>query len=165
MYANPNIFQPTLLPPSLYSGEVSHHMHDSGESDNSSVCHTINLTSLSICQSTVSSVSPTDIMTSPSICQSPESSVCHTIDMASPSICQSHDMSVHYTNIITSPSICRSYISSACHTINMYGFYVITENPNVMMRENHNTQSSEYIIICQDGLYIVSTTPEEIYIC
>ena len=38
------------------------------------------------------------------------------------------------------------------------GFY---ENPNVMMRENHNTQSSEYIIICQDGLYIVSTTPEE----
>ena len=41
-------------------------------------------------------------------------------------------------------------------------FYVTTENPNVMMRENHNTQSSEYIIICQDGLYIVSTTPEEI---
>ena len=31
------------------------------------------------------------------------------------------------------------------------------------MRENHNTQSSEYIIICQDGLYIVSTTPEEIF--
>ena len=42
------------------------------------------------------------------------------------------------------------------------GFYVTTENPNVMMRENHNTQSSEYIIICQDGLYIVSITPEEI---
>ena len=42
------------------------------------------------------------------------------------------------------------------------GFYVTTENPNVMMRDNHNTQSSEYIIICQDGLYIVSTTPEEI---
>ena len=30
------------------------------------------------------------------------------------------------------------------------------------MKENHNTQSCEYIIICQDGLYIVSTTPEEI---
>ena len=30
------------------------------------------------------------------------------------------------------------------------------------MRENHNTQSCEYIIICQDGLYIASTTPEEI---
>ena len=42
------------------------------------------------------------------------------------------------------------------------GSYVTTENPNVMMTENHNTRSSEYIIICQDGLYIVSTTPEEI---
>ena len=42
------------------------------------------------------------------------------------------------------------------------GFYVTTENPNVMMRENHNKQSSEYIIICQDGLFIVSTTPDEI---
>ena len=42
------------------------------------------------------------------------------------------------------------------------GSYVTTENPNVMMRENLNTQSYEYIIICQDGLYIVSTTPEEI---
>ena len=34
------------------------------------------------------------------------------------------------------------------------GFYVTTENPNVMMKENHNTQSCEHIIICQDGLYI-----------
>ena len=42
------------------------------------------------------------------------------------------------------------------------GFYITTVNPNVMMRENHNTQSSDYIIICQDGLFIVSTTPEEI---
>ena len=41
-------------------------------------------------------------------------------------------------------------------------FYIPTENPNVMMRQNHNTQSSEYIIIRQDGLHIVSTTPEEI---
>ena len=31
-----------------------------------------------------------------------------------------------------------------------------------MMIENHKTQSSEYIVICQDELYIVSTTPEEI---
>ena len=30
------------------------------------------------------------------------------------------------------------------------------------MRENHDTQSSEYIIICQSRLYIVSTTPDEI---
>ena len=42
------------------------------------------------------------------------------------------------------------------------GFYVTTENPNVMMKENCNTQSCEYIIICQDGLYIASTNPEEI---
>ena len=42
------------------------------------------------------------------------------------------------------------------------GFYVTTENSNVMMREIHNTQSSEYISMCQDGFYIVSTTPEEI---
>ena len=31
-----------------------------------------------------------------------------------------------------------------------------------MMRENHNTQSSEYIIIYHDELYIASITPEEI---
>ena len=43
------------------------------------------------------------------------------------------------------------------------GFYVTTENPNLMMREDHNTQSYEYIIICHDGnIYIASTTPEEI---
>ena len=42
------------------------------------------------------------------------------------------------------------------------GFYARTGNPNVMMRKNHNTQSSEYIIIYEDELYIVSTTPEEI---
>ena len=42
------------------------------------------------------------------------------------------------------------------------GFYVTTENPNVMMRENHTAQSCEYRIICQNGLYIASITPEEI---
>ena len=30
------------------------------------------------------------------------------------------------------------------------------------MRENHTAQSCEYIIICQNGLYIASTTPEEV---
>ena len=29
------------------------------------------------------------------------------------------------------------------------------------MKENHNTQSCEYIIICQDQLCFASTTPEE----
>ena len=42
------------------------------------------------------------------------------------------------------------------------GFYSPTENPNVMMRENIKTKSSEYIIISQDELYIASHTPEEI---
>ena len=33
-----------------------------------------------------------------------------------------------------------------------------------MMKENHNTQSCEYIFICQDGLYIASTIPEK-FLC
>ena len=44
-------------------------------------------------------------------------------------------------------------------------FFATTENPNVMMGENHNAQSSEYIIIHEDELYIVSTTPEQFCIC
>ena len=42
------------------------------------------------------------------------------------------------------------------------GFYTTTENPSVMMRENHNTQSSEHIIIYHHELYIASISPEEI---
>ena len=42
------------------------------------------------------------------------------------------------------------------------GFYTTTENPNVMMKENHTIQSSEYIFIHEDELYTVSTKPEEI---
>ena len=42
------------------------------------------------------------------------------------------------------------------------GFYVTTEIPNVMMRENHKKKSSEYIFIYQDELYIASTTTQEI---
>ena len=42
------------------------------------------------------------------------------------------------------------------------GFYLTTENPNVMMREYHDTHSSEYIIIFQSGLYILSTTSQGI---
>ena len=37
-------------------------------------------------------------------------------------------------------------------------FYVTTENPNVMMRENHKTKSSEYIFICQDDIYQIYYT-------
>ena len=42
------------------------------------------------------------------------------------------------------------------------GFDSSTENPCVMMRENHKTKSSASIVICQDDLYIVSAIPEEI---
>ena len=42
------------------------------------------------------------------------------------------------------------------------GFDATTENPCVMMRENHITESCEYIILYQDELYIASTTLEEI---
>ena len=41
-------------------------------------------------------------------------------------------------------------------------FYPTTENPSVIMRENHNTKSSEYIVICQNELHLVSQTPEGI---
>ena len=47
-------------------------------------------------------------------------------------------------------------------TLQHMGFYSPTENPCVMMIENHKTKSSEYIVICQDEIYISSTTPEEI---
>ena len=43
------------------------------------------------------------------------------------------------------------------------GFYSPTKNPCVMMRENLKMQSSEYIVIYQDDLYIASTMPEEIF--
>ena len=42
------------------------------------------------------------------------------------------------------------------------GFYPPTENPNVMMMENHKKKSFQCIIICQDDLNIASSTPEEI---
>ena len=61
---------------------------------------------------------------------------------------------------IDSQSIHRQWTIDAI--LQHMGFYATTENPNGMMRENHNTQSCEHIIVCQDGLYIASTTPEEI---
>ena len=45
------------------------------------------------------------------------------------------------------------------------GFHAKTENTNVMMREDQNTQYSEYILIFEDVPYNMSTTPEEFCIC
>ena len=42
------------------------------------------------------------------------------------------------------------------------GSYTTTENPCVMMRANHITNSCEYILIYHDELYITLTTLEEI---
>ena len=42
------------------------------------------------------------------------------------------------------------------------GFYHTTENPCVMMRVNHKTESCECIIIHEDELYIASSTLQEI---
>ena len=47
-------------------------------------------------------------------------------------------------------------------TLQHMDFYSPTENPNVMMRENHITQSCEFIIIYHDELYIASNTPGDI---
>ena len=49
MSVNPAIFWSTLLPPPVYLGEVSHHMHDTGESNNLFVCHTTHKTCPSVC--------------------------------------------------------------------------------------------------------------------
>ena len=74
----PNIFRSTLIPPLVYCGEVSHHMRDSIETYESSVCHTTNMTCPSVCQSHQPSVCYTTNMTRPSVCQSHQPSVCHT---------------------------------------------------------------------------------------
>ena len=44
------------------------------------------------------------------------------------------------------------------------GFYPTTENPCVMMRENHKTKSCEYIIIYHDELYVASTNLKNLHI-
>ena len=82
-----------------------------------SICHTINMSSLSICQTHDMSVCHTNIMTSPSVCPSCQSSDCHTTTKTSPSICQSRIPSVYHTVILTSPSICQLQDSSVCKRI------------------------------------------------
>ena len=42
------------------------------------------------------------------------------------------------------------------------GSYPTTQNPFVIMREDHKTKSCEYIIIYQDEIYIASTTHEDV---
>ena len=58
----------------------------------------------------------------------------------------------------------QSYLSKWTIDANLQhmGFYTTTENPNVMMGENFNSQFCEYIIIYEDELYTASITPEDI---
>ena len=72
---NPKIFRSTLLPPSVYPGEVSHHMHDSAET-----C--MRLPRLS--------------------CHRYYTSIRHTPNMTHPYVCQSRQTSDHRTSIHTS---------------------------------------------------------------
>ena len=58
-------------------------MHDLSKSDNSSVIHSISMTSPSICQSCITSVCHAMKTSSPSICQSNHLSVCHTVNETS----------------------------------------------------------------------------------
>ena len=95
---NLKLFGSTLKLSPVYCGEVSHHMRDSIETYELSICHTTN-------------------MPCPSICQSHQSSICHTTNMTHPYICQSRQPSDHLTNLMTSPSVCQSRQSSVRHTV------------------------------------------------
>ena len=105
--------------PPLYSGKVSHHMRDSGETNNLLVCHTTHKTCPSICQSHQPSVCHTTNMMCPSICQSHPLSVSHTVRMTCPSVCQPHEAPAHHTTMRTSLSVCQTYIPPVHHTIMM----------------------------------------------
>ena len=87
MSVNLKIFRSTLILPQMYSGEVSHHMCDSGESNDSSISHTTHKTCLYICQLHQPSVFHTTNMMCPSVCQSHQPSVSHTINATHPSVC------------------------------------------------------------------------------
>ena len=115
MSVNPRNFQSTLLPPPLYSGEVSHQMHDSGETNDSPICHTTHKTGLSICQSRQMSICHPTNMTCPSVCQSCQLSVSLTIKMTCQSVCQPHESPVHHTTMMTSLSVCQSTCPSYHH--------------------------------------------------
>ena len=115
----PNIFRFTLIPPLVYCGEVSHHMRDSIETYESSVCHTTNMTCPSVCQPHKSPVRHTTTATCQSICQAYPTPVRHTVMMTSQSVRQSYSTSDHHTDLTTSPSVCQSRQSSVRRTVEL----------------------------------------------
>ena len=86
-----------------------------------SVCHTINMNSLSICQPHDASICHTNIMTSPSVCPSYQLSDYHTITMACPSVCQSksficlsyNHLNYAFIHALSVQPICTLCITSA----------------------------------------------------
>ena len=123
---NPKNFRSTLILPPVYSGEVSHHMHDSVETYDSLICHSTN-------------------MTCPSICQPHQPSDHHTIDTNSLSICQPHESPVHHTTMATSPSVCQTYIPPVCHNIMMTS----PSDCQSYITSDHRTGFTTSLLVCQ----------------
>ena len=171
----PNIFRSTLIPPLVYCGEVSHHMRDSIETYESSVCHTTNMTCPSICQSHQPSVCHTTNMTRPYVCQSHQPSVCHTtnmtrlyvcqsrqpsdhrtVDTTGPSVCQPHESPVRHTTTTTCPSVCQAYTTPVRHTVMM-------TSPSVRQSSStsdHHTDLTTSPSVCQSRQSSVRRTVE-----
>ena len=93
-------------------------MHDSIETYKSSVCHTTNMTCLSVCQSNPQSACHTTNMTRPYVCQSRQPSDHRTVDTKGPSVCQPHEPPVRHTTTTTCPSVCQPHHTSVRHAMN-----------------------------------------------
>ena len=161
----PNIFRSTLIPPSVYHGEVSHHMRDSVEtyvrlprlsyhqydvSVHMSLASTVRLShhnvySPSVCQPHGSPVCHTTMATCLSVRQSYTTSDHHTNLTTSPLVCQSRQSSVRCTIELTRPPICQRQYTSVCHTIN-------TTRPSICQTHEtsvHHAMKMNSLSICQ----------------
>ena len=132
----PKVFRYTLELQPVYCGEVLHHMRDSIETYESSVCHSTN-------------------MTCPSVCQSHQLSICHTPNMMCPSICQSHQLSVHTTNM-TRLYVCQSSQPSDHYTTTTKCLSVRQSN----LMSDHHTNLTTIPSVCQSRQSSVSCTVE-----
>ena len=135
----PNIFRSTLIPPLVYCGEVSHHMRDSIETYEPSVCHTTNMTGPSVCRPHESPVRHTTTATCQSVCQAYPTPVRHTVMMTSPSVRQSSSTSDHHTDLTTSPSVCQSHDTSVRHAMIMTSPSVC---PSAESSDRHTTSKT-----------------------
>ena len=156
----PNIFRSTLIPPSVYPGEVSHHMRDSVETYNSLICHTTQKTCSSVCQSYQLSICHTTNMTCPSVCQSHQPSDHCTVDAKGLSVCQPHESPVRHTINMTSPSICQPHDTSVCHAMKM-------NSPSMCQPHHmsvHHTNITRSLSVCPSNDIIPHQTPSELHI-